>query len=66
MENGVNGYTFKTSEELSKQIVNWFEDFPVNERQNKIAQKMIRELTKFQESRWEDNWNLRAKNLFEM
>ncbi|KAG6456830.1 hypothetical protein O3G_MSEX009985 [Manduca sexta] len=66
VENGVNGHTFKNSDELSKQIVRWFEDFPVNEKQNKIAERMRRELVKFQESRWEENWNLRAKKIFEL
>lgn len=62
----MNGYTFKCSEELSRQIVKWFEDFPHNEKQNRIAEKMRRELARFQESRWETNWNLRAKHLFEL
>ncbi|XP_047535123.1 chitobiosyldiphosphodolichol beta-mannosyltransferase [Vanessa atalanta] len=65
VQNGENGYTFRTSDELSKQIVSWFQDFPNNEKQNKAADKMRENLKKFQESRWEDNWNLRAKKLFE-
>ncbi|XP_046968825.1 chitobiosyldiphosphodolichol beta-mannosyltransferase [Vanessa cardui] len=65
VQNGENGYTFKTSDELSKQIVLWFQDFPNNDKQNKVANKMRENLKKFQESRWEDNWNLRAKKLFE-
>ncbi|XP_050351735.1 chitobiosyldiphosphodolichol beta-mannosyltransferase [Nymphalis io] len=65
VQNGENGYTFKTSDELSKQIVLWFQDFPNNVKQNKAADKMRENLKKFQESRWEDNWNLRAKKLFE-
>lgn len=66
MQNGKNGYTFKNSSELSTQIVTWFEDFPNNTEQNKIVENMRRELTAFQESRWEDNWNLRVKKFFEM
>lgn len=65
IENGKNGYTFKNSDELSKLIVLWFEDFPNNKKQNIIAEKMKTELVKFQESRWEDNWNVRAKKFFE-
>ncbi|KAM3958555.1 ALG1, chitobiosyldiphosphodolichol beta-mannosyltransferase [Aphomia sociella] len=65
IEYGKNGYTFNTSDELSKQIVEWFEDFPNNKKQNIIAEKMKTELVKFQETRWEDNWNLRAKKFFE-
>ncbi|XP_026487260.1 chitobiosyldiphosphodolichol beta-mannosyltransferase [Vanessa tameamea] len=65
VQNGENGYTFRTSDELSKQIVLWFQDFPNNDKQNKAADKMRENLKKFQESRWEDNWNLRAKKLFE-
>ncbi|CAG4946334.1 unnamed protein product [Parnassius apollo] len=64
VQDGVNGYVFKTSEELSKLIVGWFEGFPNNYEKNKIAEKMRRELSKFQESRWEGNWNLRAKKFF--
>lgn len=66
VENGENGYIFKTSAELSKQIVTWFEDFPNNDEQNQIVDKMKRELTIFQESRWEENWNLRVRKFFEM
>ncbi|CAG9794102.1 unnamed protein product [Diatraea saccharalis] len=65
VEDGVNGYTFSNSDELSKQIVRWFEDFPSNEKQNRICEEMKNELDKFQKSRWEDNWNLRAKEFFE-
>lgn len=65
MQNGENGYTFSNGDELSKQIVSWFQDFPNNYKQNKIAKTMRKNLMKFQESRWEDNWNLRVKELFE-
>ncbi|CAH2090713.1 unnamed protein product [Euphydryas editha] len=65
VQNGENGYTFSNSDELSKQIFSWFEDFPNNDKQNRIAEKMRKNLMKFQESRWEDNWNLRAKKFFE-
>ncbi|KOB70992.1 Beta1,4 mannosyltransferase [Operophtera brumata] len=66
VQNGENGYTFKNSAELSKQIVTWFENFPNNYVQNKTAENMRRELTKFQDSRWEENWNLRVRKYFEM
>ncbi|XP_059058027.1 chitobiosyldiphosphodolichol beta-mannosyltransferase [Achroia grisella] len=65
VENGKNGYTFKNSDELSKLIVTWFEDFPNNDKQNRIAESMKSKLNEFQKSRWEDNWNLRAKKFFE-
>ncbi|XP_014370990.2 chitobiosyldiphosphodolichol beta-mannosyltransferase [Papilio machaon] len=65
VQHGVNGYIFKTSDELSKLIVGWFEGFPNNDEKNRTAQEMRRELTKFQETRWEGNWNLRAKKFFE-
>ncbi|XP_050665816.1 chitobiosyldiphosphodolichol beta-mannosyltransferase isoform X1 [Leptidea sinapis] len=64
IEDGTNGYTFKTSDELSKQIIKWFDKFPNNIEQNEIAQRMRNELNKFQESRWEDNWQLRARKFF--
>ncbi|KAG7295758.1 hypothetical protein JYU34_020809 [Plutella xylostella] len=66
VEDGVNGYTFNTSDELAKQIVRWFSDFPNNAEQNATAAKMRERLQKFQESRWEDNWNLRVKKIFDM
>ncbi|CAH0398939.1 unnamed protein product [Chilo suppressalis] len=65
VQDGVNGYTFKSSDELSKLIVRWFVNFPNNEQQNNICEKMKAELAKFQKSRWEDNWNLRVKCFFE-
>ena len=65
VQSGENGYTFKNSDELSKQIVSWFENFPNNVQQNKISEKMRNNLCKFQKLRWEDNWNLRVKSLFE-
>ncbi|KAL0822161.1 hypothetical protein ABMA28_004292 [Loxostege sticticalis] len=61
VDDGVNGYTFKTSDELSKHIVNWFDGFPDKE----VAQAMRMELSKFQKSRWEDNWTLRVKSIFD-
>ncbi|XP_075979168.1 ALG1, chitobiosyldiphosphodolichol beta-mannosyltransferase [Anticarsia gemmatalis] len=64
VEEGINGYTFKNSDELAKQIVNWFREFPTNERQNHIAERMRSELAKFQKTRWEENWNLRVKKYF--
>ncbi|XP_063828392.1 chitobiosyldiphosphodolichol beta-mannosyltransferase [Ostrinia nubilalis] len=65
VQNGVNGYTFKDSDELSKQIVKWFHGFPKHVPQNKVADAMRNELSKFQNSRWEENWNMRAKSFFE-
>ncbi|XP_023937718.2 chitobiosyldiphosphodolichol beta-mannosyltransferase [Bicyclus anynana] len=65
VQDGENGYKFRTSYDLSRQIVTWFEEFPNNTSQNEIAKNMRQKLSKFQESRWEDNWNLRAKKFFE-
>ncbi|XP_041986876.1 chitobiosyldiphosphodolichol beta-mannosyltransferase [Aricia agestis] len=65
VSNGKNGYTFKSSDELAKQIITWFEDFPNNTHMNKLSETMRKNLEKFQETRWEDNWNLRAKKFFE-
>ncbi|XP_068618517.1 chitobiosyldiphosphodolichol beta-mannosyltransferase [Battus philenor] len=64
VQDGINGYVFRTSDELSKLIIGWFDGFPNNNEKNQIAAKMRRELSKFQESRWEGNWNLRAKKFF--
>lgn len=65
VENGVNGYTFRTSEELYKELTNWFQGFPNNSQQNAIADRMRKEITTFREVGWEDNWNLRVKKLFQ-
>jgi beta-1,4-mannosyltransferase len=65
VKDGINGYTFKSSDELSEQIVKWFEGFPDNNSQNRIAASMRTELEKFQKQRWETNWNLKAKAFFE-
>ncbi|XP_039755915.1 chitobiosyldiphosphodolichol beta-mannosyltransferase [Pararge aegeria] len=65
VQHGENGYVFKTSDELSKQIVSWFEEFPNNTKQNEIVENIKDKLIQFQENRWEDNWNLRAKKFFE-
>lgn len=65
VQDGVNGHTFKNTDQLSKQIVSWFDGFPNNETQNKLVEATKAELTKFQKSRWEDNWNLRVKGFFE-
>ncbi|XP_047026518.1 chitobiosyldiphosphodolichol beta-mannosyltransferase [Helicoverpa zea] len=64
VENGVNGYTFRSSNELFKDLVRWFEGFPNNTEQNKIAERMRKEIAVFRQTRWEDNWNLRVKKLF--
>ncbi|KAL4719171.1 hypothetical protein ACJJTC_017595 [Scirpophaga incertulas] len=65
VKHGFNGYTFKSSHELSEQIVKWFEGFPNNEQQNNIIKKIKYNLEEFQNQRWEANWNLKAKSFFE-
>lgn len=65
VEDGVNGFTFKTGDELAKLVVNWFTGFPDNPEQIALAERMRRELAKFRDSRWEDNWDTRAKKIFE-
>ncbi|XP_053606641.1 chitobiosyldiphosphodolichol beta-mannosyltransferase [Plodia interpunctella] len=65
VKNEKNGYIFKNSHELSEKLIEWFQDFPNNEVQNDKAAKMKSELKDFQKSRWEDNWNLIAKKIFE-
>ncbi|KAJ8713747.1 hypothetical protein PYW07_014117 [Mythimna separata] len=64
VEDGINGYTFRSSDELSKLLVSWFMNFPDNSRQNLVAERMRREIATFRETSWEDNWNLRVKKFF--
>lgn len=64
VEDGVNGYTFRNTQELAQTIITWFTDFPNNEKQNQIVEKMKAELAIFQKTRWEDNWDQRVKKYF--
>ncbi|KAF5305634.1 hypothetical protein FQR65_LT07715 [Abscondita terminalis] len=61
VQDGVNGFTFKNSEELSKQLQDWFKSFPEeNDRQDKF--KIA--LGVFQKLRWKENWDKVALEFF--
>ncbi|CAH1179486.1 unnamed protein product [Phaedon cochleariae] len=59
-----NGYTFKSSGELSKQLHNWFNNFPNDHNQQETELKFKEELKVFQRLGWRENWNNLAKPIF--
>lgn len=64
VKNGENSFIFDSSEDLSKQILNWFEDFPNNQWQQQTEQKFKTELQAFQNLRWKENWKAVAAPVF--
>ncbi|KAG5885466.1 hypothetical protein JTB14_037046 [Gonioctena quinquepunctata] len=60
-----NGYKFKSTGELSKQLQNWFENFPNSQVHCETKKKFKTELNNFQSLRWQENWNKVAKPIFE-
>ncbi|ENN81311.1 hypothetical protein HUJ04_003921 [Dendroctonus ponderosae] len=65
VEDGKNSYTFKSSEELSGKLLNWFENFPNNDEQKLIETQFKNELSSFQTLRWSENWNKTAYSVFQ-
>lgn len=65
VEDGENSFIFSTPQELSQQILNWFEDFPNNDKQKQTEVKFKNALQTFQELRWRENWNKVAAPIFE-
>lgn len=59
-----NGYVFSSEEELTTLLQTWFFEFPTNKSQQLIHEKFQRELHKFQEIRWHDNWLLHVLPCF--
>lgn len=51
------GFVFKNEDELAEQLLDWFHDFPNNTKTLKIKQTIDTNLKKFQELRWQENWN---------
>ncbi|KAG8231694.1 hypothetical protein J437_LFUL007469 [Ladona fulva] len=75
VQDGVNGLTFSTSEELAKHVINWFKGFPWEEEEHRklgqkgdrkaIRQEVFRQnLNKFGKLRWHDNWKSNALPIF--
>lgn len=64
VQHGKNGYVFKTDSELSAQIQDWFENFPLNEKQKEIEKRFKSEIELFQKQRWRDNWKKTAAQVF--
>lgn len=55
VKHGETGYIFKTAEELSQQLQNWFENFPSGTA-NEISETFKIKLEVFQKLRWRENW----------
>ncbi|XP_034194976.2 chitobiosyldiphosphodolichol beta-mannosyltransferase [Osmia lignaria lignaria] len=51
-----NGMIFSSYKELTQQLRTWFENFPHNDAQQKLDKKFRKELHKFKEDQWHDNW----------
>ncbi|XP_071442319.1 chitobiosyldiphosphodolichol beta-mannosyltransferase isoform X1 [Hetaerina americana] len=74
VEDGSNGMTFTTSEELTKHIIGWFKGFPWEEdtssrnevkEKNQLRHETFRKnVEKFGQTRWHDNWKQNALPLF--
>lgn len=54
---GKNGFIFNNSQELGNQLANWFFDYPNNLKSNEKREKFAESLRRFQNLRWEENWN---------
>lgn len=61
----INSYVFKDNNELTQQLLKWFDNYPNNEQQQQIERKFKTKLHKFQETRWEKNWQQHAYPLFQ-
>ncbi|XP_975242.2 chitobiosyldiphosphodolichol beta-mannosyltransferase [Tribolium castaneum] len=64
VKDGENSFIFKSPEDLSRHVLNWFENFPNNENQKRTASKFKTELQSFQNLRWKENWELVASPIF--
>ncbi|CAH0546908.1 unnamed protein product [Brassicogethes aeneus] len=64
VKNGKNSYTFKDSQELSKRLQEWFDNFPNNEKKNSKEIEFKKELEQFQNNRWDENWEKVVLNEF--
>lgn len=63
--NEENGFVFNDDEQLSVQLLNWFENFPNNDQQNAKVTKMKKNLNEFQKLRWNENWTVTASPIFQ-
>ncbi|XP_018325390.1 chitobiosyldiphosphodolichol beta-mannosyltransferase [Agrilus planipennis] len=61
---GKNGFTFKSSDDLSKIFINWFTDFPNSPKQKELNYKFKLELETFQQLRWKENWDQTVYHVF--
>lgn len=64
IQHGKNGYKFSSSEELSKQLFDWFQNFPNDSNQQETEKKFKTELETFQKLRWRENWTKYAAPFF--
>ncbi|CAG8518521.1 4343_t:CDS:2 [Scutellospora calospora] len=54
VQHGKNGLIFKNEEELARQLIELFNDYPANASKIKLMRKHVDE---FQKNRWDANWN---------
>ncbi|KZC11598.1 PREDICTED: chitobiosyldiphosphodolichol beta-mannosyltransferase [Dufourea novaeangliae] len=59
-----NGMVFSNYQELAAQLKSWFENFPNNATQHEMNERFRKELHKFQENRWHDNWTSTVLSYF--
>lgn len=73
VQDGINGLTFSTSEELAKHVIDWFKGFPwedenvkaVSRKKCSSKHEIFRQnLSKFGQTRWHENWKSNALPLF--
>ncbi|XP_050514719.1 chitobiosyldiphosphodolichol beta-mannosyltransferase [Diabrotica virgifera virgifera] len=64
VQHGKNGFKFSTPEELSKLLLDWFQNFPNDPVQQETERKFKNELETFQKLRWRENWTQCAAPVF--
>eukprot|EP00743_Colponemidia_sp_Colp-15_P003537 GILK01003816.1.p1 GENE.GILK01003816.1~~GILK01003816.1.p1 ORF type:complete len:573 (+),score=93.14 GILK01003816.1:165-1883(+) len=61
VQDGINGYTFKTSDQLGKQLFELSCGFPAERSQLQALRKHV---DRFRQTRWGDEWQRAAKPVF--
>ncbi|XP_062562556.1 chitobiosyldiphosphodolichol beta-mannosyltransferase [Armigeres subalbatus] len=62
---GQNGFVFGSADELTSQLCDWFQDFPMNVALTNQKERIQQKLKEFQQLRWTENWDLKVKPLLE-
>ncbi|CAH0395097.1 unnamed protein product [Bemisia tabaci] len=61
VRHGENGFVFKNSSDLHRQILNWFRNFPSLHQDNQLIKDNVKT---FRKTMWHANWCSNAKPLF--